>query len=153
MTTRWKPVHGYEDLYQVSDVGGVRSQRCVLKPRRNRRGYLYVNLYRGGQARTFQVHRVVLDAFVGPRQIGQECRHLDGDRLNNRLDNLTWGTPSENRLDQVKHRTHHNTVKSKCPQGHRYDMYSGGRRRCRTCHNATSRAGSARRRRLREGAA
>ena len=51
------------------------------------------------------VHRLVLEAFVGPCPEGQECRHLNGDPGDNRLENLVWGSPLENSLDMVKHGT------------------------------------------------
>jgi hypothetical protein len=57
------------------------------------------------------VHKLVLNAFRGPRQWWQQSRHLDGDRMNNRLDNLVWGTYAENRADKFKHgRSHKLTV-------------------------------------------
>ena len=75
-----------------------------------------------------------------------ECCHNDGDFENNRLSNLRWGTKSENTLDSVKHGTHNNARKTRCPQGHEYteeNTYivtrkSGPRkgkkdRICRTC--------------------
>lgn len=58
---------------------------------------------RGGRACRF-VHRLVLEAFVGPCPPGMQCRHLDGNSLNNRLSNLCWGTPKENLDDAVRHR-------------------------------------------------
>jgi len=51
------------------------------------------------------VHECVLDAFVGPRPDGMQCRHLDGDRKNNRPGNLAWGTPKENQADRLIHGT------------------------------------------------
>lgn len=51
------------------------------------------------------VHRLVLEAFVGPCPPGFECRHLDGDPSNNCLDNLAWGTPKSNQGDRVRHGT------------------------------------------------
>jgi HNH endonuclease len=51
------------------------------------------------------VHRLVLEAFVGPCPEGMECRHLDGNRTNNRLDNLAWGTRIENHEDMKRHGT------------------------------------------------
>lgn len=51
------------------------------------------------------VHSVVLETFVGPRPPGMVCRHLDGNSQNNRLENLTWGTPAENNADRARHGT------------------------------------------------
>lgn len=72
----------------------------VRKARSPGRRYHYVNLTPpGGKYKTFRVHRLVLEAFVGPCPAGHECRHLDGDPSNNALDNLAWGTPAENKAD------------------------------------------------------
>lgn len=60
-----------------------------LKPTPNRDGYLFVKI----RGRNRRVHRLVLEAFVGPCPPGMECRHLDDDPRNNRLDNLAWGDP------------------------------------------------------------
>lgn len=51
------------------------------------------------------IHRLVLEAFVGPRPDGLEARHRDGDPTNNRLDNLLWGTSSDNENDKRRHGT------------------------------------------------
>ncbi len=74
-----------------------------IKTRPGRDGYLAVGLMRDRRQRTLKVHRLVLEAFVGPRPHGHQCRHLDGTRLNARLDNLAWGTPAENAADQRRH--------------------------------------------------
>jgi hypothetical protein len=68
-------------------------------------GYLGVTFCYAGRTRTFAVHSVVLQAFVGPRPPGMECRHLDGNRTNNHLYNLTWGTRQQNCDDQYVHGT------------------------------------------------
>lgn len=57
-----------------------------------------------GVKRRKKVHRLVIEAFRGPPTEGQVCRHLDGDRTNNDINNLVWGTRSENAQDAVKHR-------------------------------------------------
>lgn len=49
-----------------------------------------------------QIHRLVLDAFAGPRPEGMECRHLNGDPKDNRLRNLVWGTRAENMADRTR---------------------------------------------------
>lgn len=74
----------------------------MLKLNKMKTGYVYVDLGKGNKE---LVHRLVLEAFVGPCPAGMECRHLDGDKSNNRLDNLCWGTKSENYHDKVKHGT------------------------------------------------
>lgn len=71
--------------------------------RGNGRMYRYLNLHRDGKQKTFMVHSLVLNTFIGPRPNGYECRHLDGDVSNNRLQNLKWGTPQANADDRIKH--------------------------------------------------
>ena len=142
----WRPVVGF-DGYEVSDQGRVRSwkwkQVRVLTGRRHGRcGHVDVHISGpGGKSRPF-VHRLVMEAFVGPKPPGLETRHLDGDPTNNRLSNLRYGTVSENQLDSVRHGTHVEARKTHCPKGHPYDEQNtrwyrkpnGGRgRRCRAC--------------------
>jgi hypothetical protein len=55
--------------------------------------------------RTYYVHNLVLEAFVGPRPAGMECRHINGDRKDCRLENLAWGTKLENASDKIRHGT------------------------------------------------
>ena len=120
--TIWKDIPGYEGRYQVSSAGGVRSldrtvtyaasniaaahtrmkKGCVLRPGRATSGHLTVALGRGNSK---CVHDLVLRTFVGPPALGHECRHLNGDPSDNRLENLCWGTRSENNVDAVRHGT------------------------------------------------
>lgn len=117
----WKSVVGYEGIYEVSSFGRVRSYyihrgrkaltggspigevAMVLVPHRVTHNYLAVKLWRDNTARSRRVHRMVLDAFVGPRHSGLEAAHFDGNPLNNRLDNLRWATSSENSDDRLRH--------------------------------------------------
>lgn len=109
----WKPVVGYEGLYEVSNLGRVRNVGSgknrvygqIIKPQINRRwGYWQVGLRDGiGKwAKTHRLHRVVAIAFLGPVPSGYEVNHLDGDKGNNRLENIEYCTPSANHL----HRCH-----------------------------------------------
>ena len=77
----------------------------LLKLQKQGRGYLIVNLLRIGDKRHVSrvVHRMILEAFVGKRSPGKVCRHLDGDPTNNRVDNLCWGSHSENMADRDRH--------------------------------------------------
>ena len=131
MAEEWRPVVGYEGLYEVSDAGRVRSlsrevrtgrgtrmvDGRILSPARGVGGYPVVSLSNGG-ARVRPVHRLVLEAFVGPRPAGTECCHGDGDPENNRLSNLRWDTHESNMDDQRRHGTNHNVRKDRCKHGH-----------------------------------
>lgn len=99
-------VEGYDGLYSVTDTGLVWSHQGD-EPRLighlSDQGYRMVHLYgRGGSSRR-RVHHLVLEAFVGPRPEGMECRHLNGNKTDNRLVNLAWGTRKENHLDNMRH--------------------------------------------------
>ncbi len=108
----WKAVPGWEGLYEVSDLGRVRSlprKRCrgrVLKTRAMAKGHLIVRLSgKPHRLESWFVHRLVLTAFVGPRPEGLITRHRDGNPENNRLGNLLWGTHKENHEDAKAHGT------------------------------------------------
>ena len=106
-------------MYEVSDSGMVRSwiravRGCkradeprILRQVTNPGGYVKVNLScetaAGRCIRPRTVHSLVLEAFVGPRPAGAVVRHLDGDKLNNRLENLRYGTSAENAEDTIRH--------------------------------------------------
>jgi hypothetical protein len=110
----WRP---YGDGYEVSDRGRVRSYRStrrgvsleasprVLDGHTQQTGYRIVLIWVDGKKRIRLIHRMVLEAFVGPCPEGMECRHLDGDRANNTLTNLCWGTHTENIRDRGRHGT------------------------------------------------
>lgn len=133
--------------YRVSSDGRVWSDR-VWRGRKGRwmkgkvtpGGYHAVTLYRDGAQTTKTVHSLVAEAFIGPRPDGLEVRHLNGDPLDNRAENLTYGTHGENERDKVTHGTHRNGGKTHCPSGHAYagdNLYVSPRgwRYCRACKN------------------
>lgn len=76
-----------------------------ITPIVNKTGYHRVKLSHAGHVKPVFVHVLVLTAFVGPCPDGMECRHIDGIRANNRLDNLAWGTAKENSADKALHGT------------------------------------------------
>ena len=135
----WRPVPGFEGLYEASNLGRIRSPRVVLKQRLNNMGYPVVELSKGGRSRENLVHRHVLKAFCGGPPTGHECRHLNGIPTDNRIENLVWGSRSENTVDQIIHGTHRNSRKESCPRGHEftpentYIQPSNGGRCCRAC--------------------
>jgi len=100
-----KQIENFPNYFVTEDgrVWGSR-RKHVLKPNLTTTGgYLQVCLCAGGKRKTRKVHSIVLEAFVGPCPEGMECRHLDGDRTNNSLDNLVWGTAKENAQDRDAH--------------------------------------------------
>ena len=66
-------------------------------------GYESTLLSAGGKYKLFSIHRLVLEAFIGSCPDGMECRHLNGVRTDNNVDNLAWGTPRENAADRESH--------------------------------------------------
>lgn len=99
----------FAGLYEVSTEGAVRLACATHKSPKGHvlspapmNGYPGVQLYRvrGGEKNrvTAQVHRLVLETFMGPPAPGQQCNHKSGDKTDNRLANVEWVTPSENRL-------------------------------------------------------
>jgi len=148
MDERWTPIREYEGLYEVSTAGRVRSfprsgtRGGVLRPDLSNTGYLAVRLYKKNATKHLNVHALVATAFHGPRPEGYECRHLNGDRTDNRLENLRWGTSLENSQDMIAHgRT--NARITHCPQGHEYSTENtyifDGRRYCRACNRKYTR--------------
>lgn len=107
----WKSCRRFTD-YEVSSNGQVR--RCTVRrggptfigkliSQRLNRGYRRVSLYRGGKPYGMLVNRLVCEAFHGAHPPGDyEAAHWDGDRENNKADNLRWATPSENSMDNVR---------------------------------------------------
>jgi hypothetical protein len=118
----WRPIPGYDDDYEVSDQGRIRSWRhrtgrrevpviraLILLPN----GSLYVSL-QGPPARQFTVHRLVMLAFVGPRPDGMDICHGNGDKTDNRLSNLRYDTHLNNALEASRHGVlSHNGSRSK----------------------------------------
>lgn len=119
----FKPITGYP-RYSISMDGlirkeGRRGRVMYYRGKLGRNGYVYASLTLDGIGKQFLMHRLVLEMWVGPCPEGYEACHRNGDRTDNRLDNLYWGTRSTNMQDAVTHGTlsalsigeHHNTAK------------------------------------------
>lgn len=99
MTEEWRPVRGYEGLYEVSDKGHVRSlfrYKKQLKNCRAANGYWYVQLFKNKAGANHYVHRLVAEAFVPNPNEKPFVNHLDETRTNNCKENLEWVTHVEN---------------------------------------------------------
>ena len=110
----WKPIPGWEGLYEASSVGRIRSLARVDCAGRQRKGkilnpfdkegkYRRVCLYRNGASKLCGVHQLVATAFIGERPSDMEVCHNNGDGNDNRLENLRYGTRKANALDRILH--------------------------------------------------
>ena len=86
--------------YFISKDGRVFKEK---RPTTNRGGYCMTGFRRGDRSR--YIHDLVLETFIGPRPDGHQASHLNGQRDDNRLENLAWETPKENTARQIEHGT------------------------------------------------
>lgn len=114
MSELWKSVPGYEGLYEVSDLGRVKSldrqhlykgtktrkvKGKFLKLRKDYQGRRYVNLHKNKKTERYFVHKLVALVFIGKRPEGYDICHNNGDKQDNRLSNLRYDTKKQNQID------------------------------------------------------
>ena len=96
----WQPVKGYDGMYEVSDLGRVKSLKYgnekILKPLKNTHGYLHVSLCKDGQRKTIAVHRLVAEAFIQNPNNLETINHKDEVKTNNAASNLEWMSQRDN---------------------------------------------------------
>ena len=99
----WKDIKGYEGLYQVSNLGRVKSLSRKNHPKEefrnlitNSKGYLIVNLLKNNKGKTNKVHRLVAEAFIPNPNNYPQVNHKDENKTNNHVDNLEWCTNKYN---------------------------------------------------------
>lgn len=152
----WRPVPGYEESFEVSDLGRVRSLDRVIIRRNGvkftavgqllslhlNRGYPAVTLHSSG-TKNWKVHKLVMNAFVGPCPPGMEVCHNDGNPLNCVLSNLRYDTHSSNGVDRAKHGVCWEAAKTHCSRGHSLVIPNlvacklrAGKRECKSCNHA-----------------
>lgn len=99
----WRDIEGYEGKYMVSNMGKVKSldyhrtgKEKILRPGKDRYGYLYVILWKNNKQKIFLVHRLVAYAFIDNPENKKQIDHINTIRYDNRVDNLHWVTHKEN---------------------------------------------------------
>lgn len=111
----WKPIEGYEGLYEISNLGRVKSiqyfnhvnnksypRNKILKPLPNDRGYHRVDLSKFGRSKRYRIHRLVAEAFIPNPNNFPEINHIDGNKQNNSINNLEWCTRKHNMKEAYK---------------------------------------------------
>lgn len=118
----WKDIEGYEGLYQVSNLGRVKSmERYVInhsgvsylihekirkatekKDKNKKQGYMHIALYKNNKGKNYYVHRLVAEAFIENPENKKTVNHINGNKHDNRVENLEWLTYSENNVHAIE---------------------------------------------------
>lgn len=130
VTEKWRDIEGFEEFYQVSDLGNIRSltrtifsqgkpprtlKNQVIKTFAVYKGYRQVKLRKNGKNQRFLVSRLVLTTFDRPPLDGEVACHCNGNHTDNRLANLRWDTAKGNEADKVIHgTTNHGEKNGQC---------------------------------------
>ena len=154
----WKGAYGFEDYYEISNRGRLRSKDRItpntltggtstvpgriLKGRVNKAGYRQFTLSVGQKNTTRTAHRLVAIAHIPNPEGLPLVLHGPAGRLDNSVQNLRWGTNSDNMLDKRRDGTDHMLNRTHCPQNHEYTpentRLDAGSRRCITCSRERS---------------
>lgn len=142
---QWKPIVGYEGLYEISNKGRVLSLRYkrIMKTWKHYRGGLRLSLTKDGESKMRQIHRLVYEAFIGEIPEGYVVRHLNDDSDDNRVENLAVGTYKDNMQDMVRVSGHYQSKIEACPRNHPLSegnlvigQLKRGHRSCLACDRA-----------------
>ena len=112
----WKDIKGFEGLYQVSNFGRVKSvdrlvdgsrgkrkiKSRIMKEYKNQFGYCMISLSKYGKSKQYSIHRLVAEEFIPNISELPQVNHIDGNKENNRADNLEWITNRDNVIHAYK---------------------------------------------------
>lgn len=117
MIEQWRDIQDYEGLYQISNLGRVKSCERICKTGNGLgehllpekllklslvKGYLQIALHKEGKYKYYKVHRLVAQTFIPNPDNKEQVNHIDGNKQNNCIDNLEWVTGKENMLHASK---------------------------------------------------
>ena len=130
----WRPVVGYEGLYEVSSLGRVCSlhgrkgrQRYIMKQKLTRYGYYEVQLSKDGIQRSILVHILVARAFIPNPENKDQIDHINAIRTDNRVENLRWATSHENHINPITVENYRKKFSSQAYRNRkREDYYKSG---------------------------
>lgn len=135
----WKDIKGYEGLYQVSNLGNIKSMpRTIvtnnrfgkmtkytksreIKPHLNKKtGYYQVHLSKNKKTKMFLLHRLVAETFIPNMDNKPQINHINANKTDNRIENLEWCTSSENIKHAFANNLSHSNFKVQCGSKHHF---------------------------------
>ena len=110
---QWFSIPEYKGFYSITRSGKIKNDRTghILSFYINKKGYKCIDLSTNGKRHKCRLHQLLANTFIGEQKKGLCVRHLDGNSLNNSIENLAYGTQSDNEKDSVKHGTHYRNCK------------------------------------------
>lgn len=116
-TEIWKDVEGYENKYQISNLGNVKSLNYnhtktekILKPNIDGSGYYFVDLHKDGKRKHYRIHRLISIHFIPNPNNFDYVDHINRDKKDNRIENLRWCTISTNTQNKTKSKKKHQDI-------------------------------------------
>lgn len=124
----WKDIKGFEGIYKVSNYGRIKSiirYKKMMKTALDRSGYLKICLTDSKHKKhTIKIHRLVAENFIPNTENKEQVNHIDGNKENNRVDNLEWCSQSENMIHAFKNNLIHRGKGKESPRARAVNQYS-----------------------------